>query len=49
MMQINDDYYERLTEDRVDQILAELRRDGASSLKTGPFMLPEPQVGASKK
>ncbi len=44
MMQINDDYYERLTEDRVDQILAELRRDGASSLKTGPFMLPEPQV-----
>ncbi len=49
MMQINDDYYERLTEDRVDQILADLRRDGASSLKTGPFMLPEPQAGAGTK
>jgi NADH-quinone oxidoreductase E subunit len=42
MMQINDDYYERLTEDKVDRILADLRRDGTSPLKSGPFMWPEP-------
>src|SRR2546428_3704266 len=43
MMQINDDYYERLTEEKVDRILADLKRDGTSSLKSGPFMLPEPE------
>ena len=42
MMQINDDYYERLTEEKVDRILADLRQTGTSSLKTGPFMWPEP-------
>lgn len=42
MMQINDDYYERLTEDKVDRILADLKRDGTSPLKSGPFMWPEP-------
>jgi NADH-quinone oxidoreductase subunit E len=42
MMQINDDYYERLTEDKLDRILADLRQTGFSSLKTGPFMWPEP-------
>jgi NADH-quinone oxidoreductase E subunit len=42
MMQINDEYYERLTEQKVDRILADLRRDGRSSLASGPFMLPEP-------
>ena len=42
MMQINDDYYERLTEDKVDRILADLRTTGVSSLKSGPFMWPEP-------
>jgi len=42
MMQINDDYYERLTEDKLDRILADLRQTGQSSLKTGPFMWPEP-------
>jgi NADH-quinone oxidoreductase E subunit len=42
MMQINDDYYERLTEEKVDRILADLKRDGTSSLKSGPFMWPEP-------
>ena len=41
MMQINEAYYERLTEDKVDRILADLKRDGTSSLKTGPFMWPE--------
>lgn len=42
MMQINDDYYERLTEQKVGQILADLKRDGASALKSGPFMIPQP-------
>ena len=42
MMQINDDYYERLTEEKVDRILSDLRRDGTSPLKSGPFMWPEP-------
>ena len=42
MMQINDDYYERLTEEKVDRILADLKSTGTSSLKSGPFMWPEP-------
>jgi NADH-quinone oxidoreductase E subunit len=42
MMQVNDDYYERLTEDKLDRILADLRRDGTSSLKSGPYMWPLP-------
>ncbi len=42
MMQVNEDYYERLTEEKVDRILSDLRRDGTSSLKSGPFMWPEP-------
>ncbi len=42
MMQINDDYYERLTEEKVARILADLKRDGTSPLKSGPFMWPEP-------
>jgi hypothetical protein len=42
MMQVNEDYYERLTEERFDRILADLKRDGTCSLKTGPFMWPEP-------
>lgn len=41
MMQINDDYYERLTEEKVDRILADLKRDGTSPLKSGPFLWPE--------
>jgi len=41
MMQINDNYYERLTEDKVDRILADVKRDGTSPLKSGPFMWPE--------
>ncbi|MGH7209822.1 MAG: complex I 24 kDa subunit family protein, partial [Nitrospiraceae bacterium] len=44
MMQVNDDYYERLTEEKVDRILDDLKRDGRSSLASGPFMLPEPQA-----
>lgn len=42
MMQINDDYYERLTEEKVLRILDDLGRDGTSPLKSGPFMLPQP-------
>jgi len=45
MMQINDDYYERLTEEKVDRILADLKSTGTSLLKTGPFMWPEPING----
>ena len=41
MMQINDDYYERLTEEKVGQILDELKQNGSSSQKSGPFMFPE--------
>ncbi|MDH4152964.1 MAG: NAD(P)H-dependent oxidoreductase subunit E [Nitrospira sp.] len=42
MMQINEDYYERVTEDKLDHILADLRSTGTSALKSGPFMWPEP-------
>ncbi len=41
MMQINDDYYERLTEEKVGQIVQALRESGDCSLKSGPFMFPE--------
>jgi NADH-quinone oxidoreductase E subunit len=42
MMQINEDYYEQVTEDKLDRILADLRSTGTSALKSGPFMWPEP-------
>jgi NADH-quinone oxidoreductase subunit E len=42
MMMINDDYYEQLTEDKLDHILSDLRSTGSSPLKSGPFMWPEP-------
>jgi NADH-quinone oxidoreductase E subunit len=45
MMQINEDYYERLTEDKLDRILADLKTTGMSPLKSGPFMWPEPANG----
>jgi NADH-quinone oxidoreductase subunit E len=48
MMQINDDYYERLTEQKVDQILADLKKTGTSPLKSGPYMWPEP-TGAQRR
>jgi NADH-quinone oxidoreductase subunit E len=40
MIQINDDYYEQLTPEKVDRILGELRREGRSPLATGKFRLP---------
>lgn len=48
MMQINDDYYERITEGTLDRILADLKREGTSSLKSGAFMLPEPASAQCK-
>ncbi|HSF68644.1 MAG TPA: NADH-quinone oxidoreductase subunit NuoE [Nitrospiraceae bacterium] len=48
MMQINEDYYERLTEETFDRILADLRQHGTCALKTGPFMWPEP-VGSAER
>jgi NADH-quinone oxidoreductase subunit E len=44
MMQINDDYYESVTEDNLDRILADLKQNGTSLLKSGPFMLPEADI-----
>ena len=41
MMQVNEDYYEQLTEEKLDRILADLRTTGTSPLKRGPFMWPE--------
>jgi NADH-quinone oxidoreductase E subunit len=43
MMQINDDYYERLTEEKVGKILEDLKQTGDCAMKTGPFMVPEPR------
>ena len=42
MMQVNDDYYEQLTQDKVNRILDDLKRDGKCALATGPFMFPAP-------
>ena len=42
MMQINDDYYERLTEETLDRILSDLKTTGSSQLKSGPYMWPLP-------
>jgi NADH-quinone oxidoreductase E subunit len=42
MMQINDDYYERLTEMKVEKILGDLKTTGTSDLKSGPYMWPLP-------
>lgn len=41
MMQVNDDYYERLNEEMVGKILDDLKREGTSALRSGPFLLPE--------
>ncbi len=40
MMQINEDYYEHLTNEKVDRILEDLKRQGKSSLATQKFRLP---------
>lgn len=43
MMQVNDDYYERLTQDKLNRILDDLKREGKCPLATGPFMFPVPE------
>ena len=42
MMQINDDYYEQLNEEKVSRIFDDLKTHGTCPLKSGPFMFPEP-------
>ncbi len=42
MMQVNDDYYEQLTEEKVGRVLDDLAKNGDCSLKSGPFMYPMP-------
>ena len=42
MMQVNDDYYEQLNEEKVGRILEDLKNHGTCPLKSGPFMFPEP-------
>lgn len=49
MMQVNEEYYEQLTEEKVDRILADLKRDGTCSLKSGPFMFPQPELQQVKR
>ena len=44
MMQVNDDYFERLTHEKVRQVFEDLRTTGKCSLATGPFRWPEPEV-----
>jgi NADH-quinone oxidoreductase subunit E len=44
MMQINDDYYESLTQDKVNRILDDLKRDGRSSQASGPFIVPLAEI-----
>ncbi|UCE62992.1 MAG: NADH-quinone oxidoreductase subunit NuoE [Nitrospirota bacterium] len=42
MMQVNDDYFEQLNEEKVGRILDDLKTHGTCPLKSGPFMFPEP-------
>jgi NADH-quinone oxidoreductase E subunit len=39
-MQVNEQYYENLTVEKVDRILSDLATTGKSSLVSGPFMCP---------
>jgi len=42
MMQVNEDYYEQLNDEKVGRILNDLKTNGTCPLKSGPFMFPEP-------
>src|SRR3989441_8425712 len=46
MMQVNDDYFEQLTQEKLNRILDDLKRDGKSPLATGPFMFPAGEMGS---
>jgi NADH-quinone oxidoreductase subunit E len=48
MMQINEDYYEALTQDKLNRILDDLKREGRCPLASGPFLVPEAN-GTEKK
>jgi hypothetical protein len=48
MMQINDDYYESLTQDKLNRILDDLKRDGRCPLASGPFQVPSPEKMGSE-
>ncbi|MCA9471092.1 MAG: NADH-quinone oxidoreductase subunit NuoE [Nitrospirales bacterium] len=41
MMQVNDDYYEGLNEEKMGKIFDDLKKTGVSSMKSGPFMFPQ--------
>lgn len=43
VMQVNDDYYESLTQDKLNKILDDLKRDGRCALASGPFLVPVPE------
>ncbi len=46
MMQVNDDYFEQLTQEKLNRILDDLKREGKSPLSTGPFMFPAGEMGS---
>ena len=48
MMQINDDYYEALTQEKLNRILEDLKRDGRCPLASGPFQVPAPEKVGSE-
>ena len=43
MMQVNDDYYESLTQDKVNRVLEDLKTQGRCELASGPFLTPAPE------
>ena len=43
VMQVNDDYYESLTQDKLNRILDDLKREGRCALASGPFLTPAPE------
>src|SRR5438309_5078451 len=46
MMQVNDDYYESLTRDKLNRVLDDLKRDGRCPLASGPFLVPQATMGS---
>ena len=40
MMQVNDDYFEQLTEEKISRVLDDLAKDGDCSLKVGRLCFP---------
>ena len=44
MMQVNDDYYESLTQEKLNRILDDLKREGRCPLASGAFIVPSPEA-----